>query len=524
MEKKFNLIDEKWIRVRDGNCTVTEVSLKEALLNAHEYTALAGELPTQDIAVLRMLLAVLHTVFSRVDLQGNPIALKDKDDAFDQWKSIWDNGKIPEKPISDYFDEWYDRFWLVHPERPFWQVAGLDRGTYYSAAKLNGEISESANKIRMFSKFSQEEKTTMSFSQAARWILHFNGFDDTSAKPTKQGSANSKLPSPGAGWLGKIGLTIVTGRTLFETMMYNLVMVRNGVIESEEKPVWETGVRTAERTEIPIPTNLAELYTLQSRRILLDVKNNSIIGLKMIGGDFFNKENAFAEPMTIWSVPQKANEAYTPKRHKIEKQLWREFSSFYPEDDNSTAGTILWFKNYVSRVLKRNQTITTLIASAQYGDKDFFIDNVFSDSVSMSVDILTEKGKAWRGRINEEIEKCNEVAKKVHSFAMNVHMANGGDAEDTEIGKKAKEQFFYKLDIPFREWLVSIDPEEDKVVEKLDEWIKIVYGIVRELADEISAAGTPQAYVGIKRNDGKVYSIPQAQNALYRSLKQIYDK
>lgn len=521
MENKFNLIDEKWIRVRDKNCTVTEVSLKEVLLNAHEYTALAGELPTQDIAVLRVLLAVLHTVFSRVDLQGDPIALKNKDDAFNQWKSIWDNGKIPEKPICDYFDEWHDRFWLVHPERPFWQVASLDSGTYYSAAKLNGEISESANKIRMFSKFSQEEKTTMSFSQAARWILHFNGFDDTSAKPTKEGSANGKLPSPGAGWLGKIGLTIVTGHTIFETMMYNLIMVRNDMIESEERPVWEANVRTAERTEIPIPNNLAELYTLQSRRILLDVKNDSVIGLKMIGGDFFNKDNAFAEPMTVWTIPKKDNEAYTPKRHNIEKRLWREFSSFYPENERSTAGTILWFRNYVSRVLKRNQMITTLIASAQYGDKDFYIDNIYSDSLSMSVGILAEKGKDWRNRINKEIEKCNEVAKKVYFFAMNVHIANGGDTEDTEIGKTAKEQFFYKLDIPFREWLVSIDPEEDEVVGKLDEWKKTVYGIVCELADEISANATPQSYVGIKRGD-KIYSIPQAQNALYSSLKHIY--
>ena len=69
-EVEFNLLDEPWVRVLCPDCTVREVSLTDALLHAHEYKALAGELPTQDVAVLRLLLAVLHTVFSRVDEQG----------------------------------------------------------------------------------------------------------------------------------------------------------------------------------------------------------------------------------------------------------------------------------------------------------------------------------------------------------------------------------------------------------------------------------------------------------------------
>lgn len=63
-EIEFNLLDEPWIRVRDDSCQVHEVSLTDALLHAHQYTSLSGELPTQDIVILRLMLAVLHTVFS----------------------------------------------------------------------------------------------------------------------------------------------------------------------------------------------------------------------------------------------------------------------------------------------------------------------------------------------------------------------------------------------------------------------------------------------------------------------------
>ncbi|WP_287617566.1 type I-E CRISPR-associated protein Cse1/CasA [Ruminococcus sp.] len=69
-ETEFNLLDEPWIRVMDDNCQIKEVSLTDALLNAHKYKALKGEMPTQDIVILRLMLAIVHTVFSRVDAVG----------------------------------------------------------------------------------------------------------------------------------------------------------------------------------------------------------------------------------------------------------------------------------------------------------------------------------------------------------------------------------------------------------------------------------------------------------------------
>ena len=65
-EIEFNLLTEPWIRVRLRDNTVREVSLTEALMSAQDYVDLAGEMPTQNAAVLRLLLAVLFTVFSRM--------------------------------------------------------------------------------------------------------------------------------------------------------------------------------------------------------------------------------------------------------------------------------------------------------------------------------------------------------------------------------------------------------------------------------------------------------------------------
>ena len=88
---EFNLLEEPWIRVRTPECTLKEVSLTDALLHAHEYAGLAGELPTQDVAVLRLLLAVLQTVFYRVDPEGNPSPLEDEEEAIDRWGQLSDH-------------------------------------------------------------------------------------------------------------------------------------------------------------------------------------------------------------------------------------------------------------------------------------------------------------------------------------------------------------------------------------------------------------------------------------------------
>ena len=84
---EFNLLDEPWIQVLDLNCAVQEVSLTDALLHAHKYIGLAGEMPAQDAAMLRLLLAVLHTVFSRVDEDGKEAVFQGN-----QFAAIWNSG------------------------------------------------------------------------------------------------------------------------------------------------------------------------------------------------------------------------------------------------------------------------------------------------------------------------------------------------------------------------------------------------------------------------------------------------
>lgn len=93
---------------KDG--TIDEVSILTVFEQAHLYTDLAGELATQNVAVLRLLLAVLHTVFSRVDEHREDAPIEETDDALERWGALWNANCFPIEPIKAYLHTQHEKF------------------------------------------------------------------------------------------------------------------------------------------------------------------------------------------------------------------------------------------------------------------------------------------------------------------------------------------------------------------------------------------------------------------------------
>ena len=545
-DREFNLLDEPWIRVIDKECSIHEVSLIDVLKHAHTYKDLCGELPTQDFAMLRLLLAVLHTVFSRYDVNGNEWPLEDADGALDRWADLWENKRFPAEVITEYLESQRENFYLFHPERPFYQCGHAKKGTEYSASKLNGNLSESSNKLRLFTDISGKAKEEMSFSEAARWLLYVNAYDDTSAKPSRESKERGvKLPSTGVGWLGKLGIIFAAGDNLFETLMLDMVMLNpNGDIFEKETPIWEREeIPDGERTKIACPENLSELYTLQSRRLFLKRKDQSVTGYFLLGGDFFDRENAFIEPMTVWKNSDgKKTNTHTPWRHDSSKQFWRECPAAILNDKENKPGIISWIKGLENEERIKNPRLYFRIVSVQYGDKDFFVTNVFSDSLQMYASLISDMGFAWRTMVLDSIDFCDTISKKVWLFAKDVNLASGGSNRTKEskgsseiFAEKVKADFYNRLDGPFRRWLSTLNPETgrdreidkdreaDLVQEKGKEWRKKCVGIARQLGNEIirqadAAAIFGRAKSGSEDKKSETFSAAEAMNRFLSGL------
>lgn len=524
-EKEFNLLYEPWILVKNHDGSIEEVSLIELFRNAPCYQGLAGELPTQDIAILRLLLAIVHAVFARYDLEGEHVPITSPGIALQRWKALWEKQTFPLDILEEYLQHYEERFYLFHPTRPFFQAVNLGRATEYNAAKLNGELSESNNKLRLFPQRTGSGKIGLSYAEAARWLININAYDDTASKPRSKG-----LPSPGAGWLGKLGLIIATGDNLHETLLLNLVFLKDGSDElwGEETPAWEADeARAGERTEIVMPDNPSALYTLQSRRLLLKRDGNSIAGYNLLGGDFFPKENAFAEQMTLWRNTAKRAEdppQYNPRRHDPSRQLWRDFPALVSQKETGRQpGVIKWLARLKEERLIKQKHFRFQTASVKYGEKDFFVGDVFGDSLSFNAGLVTSLGEKWLHRIIDELAVTDMLVGQLGQLARNLAMAAGG-ADGTEQGKAAREQAYHRLGPPFRRWLEGIDPVSDdgRIDEVCEQWWAQARGIVRSIGEELINQTGPQAFVGrvIEDKNKKArrrYVAPQEYNYfLYR--------
>jgi CRISPR system Cascade subunit CasA len=494
----FCLLYEPWILVIRPDGVTEEISLLQLFENAHQYKGLAGELPTQDIAIMRVLLAIVHTVYGRANHEGNPEPISSPSMALKRWKTLWDQGKFSLDLIKRYLQHFEDRFWLFHEQYPFYQVPELGKSTEYTAAKLYGALSESGNKIRLFPQRSGDSKSGMPYGEAARWLIYINGFDDTAAKPSQKG-----LASPGVGWLGKLGLVVAIGDNLFETLLLNLVLLPDGSnkLWGEEDPVWEKKVKKTERDEIVMPDNPSGLLTLQSRRLLLKRDNNRVIGYNLLGGDFFPRQNAFLEQMTLWRNTAKKADAspeYNPKRHDPARQLWRDFSILAAQGEGvRLPGVVGWLRRLKVANLIPSTHIRFQTAAVKYGDKDFFVDDVFSDSISFNVDLLIGLGENWVSRIVEEVNTTEMLVEQVGRLAQNLARATG-NTEGNGPKNIAKEQAYYQLDTPFKQWLEDINPnkDNDKKDQICDQWWLQAKQIIRALGRELINQSGPQAFVG----------------------------
>lgn len=587
-DREFNLLDEAWVRVMRPDCSMEEVSLAKALLGAHDYVDLAGEMPTQDAAVLRVLLALLFAVFSRRDTEGREAPLATPKEAIARWRELWGRGRFPEKPLRDYFTRWHDRFWLFDADHPFFQVPdkAWKRGVNekkWAVAKLNGELLESANKPRLFKTVAGTESKRLTYAQATRWLISLMAYDDAAVKKTEKKTkgrpegAKGELPScTDTGWLGRLGYIQAQGRTLFETLMLNLTLLKDGQsvwewepcdLEDADKPwcylpSWELDEpRDGELSPLFLPNhqdgkiiegdpehdkeslkrqdrkpcNPMALFTIQSRRVRLSRQGCQVDGYLLLLGDFFDRENAFVEQMTLWrntnAKRKNAVPCCVPRPHDFSKQFWREFpTAFVSSADKGQhqPGVVKWVEKLrKEECLKEEAVVHFAVCAMRYGNNSSSVKDMFGDRLAFHAALLDDSADSAgvRDRVVEEIGRCEKAAGAVGWLARDLAAAAGGESD----GASARDQFYFCVDRPFRQWLEALDPMGD-VDAAIEDWRAKVRGIALKFGDELALAAGPAAFVGRmgkkkkKKEKDRHLSTPEALRLFKGTIGKLYPK
>lgn len=405
--RPFNLVTDPWIKAFDRriNHTVT-VSLLTFFHDLPHYSRLAGETKAQDLAVMRFLLAILTTVYSRYDAHGRaydwleldddhlvvddrrqPMDDRWEADLLDTWHALSANGQFG-AIVVDYLTTWQDRFNFGTNGHGFGQVSLDDYNAFVQANKrltpdriakrtgstpikqLNRQVSESNNSPAVFSaRQTEDAKNALTIPELIRWLLAYQSFAGITDK-TKVLNPNDPKASGSPGWLYKLNPVFIEGDDLFTTLLANLVLLPHAG-DVIQHPIWEfTTVRDyIDRTrQLDKIDNLAELYTNWSRLLYVqwdDATHPVVFSAVMPGLD---TTDARLEPMTTWHTLKSGE--HLPDRPKLDDlttPLTHQLDHLLPIANQSDwlPGVVLWLKrlhtaHYLDHLFPTGDGLVTL--------------------------------------------------------------------------------------------------------------------------------------------------------------------
>ncbi|MDG4771245.1 type I-E CRISPR-associated protein Cse1/CasA [Solwaraspora sp. WMMD792] len=498
----FDLVDRHWLLVQRLDGQVEEVSLADAFRRAGTLRRITGDVPTQEFAVLRLLLAVLH------DTVGGP--------SEDDWEQLWAAADLPVDDILDYLDERRERFDLLHPTTPFYQVADLrtSKGEVFGLERLIADVPSGAP---LFTARSGPALRRITPAEAARWLVHAHAYDVSGIKSGAVGDSRvkgGKVYPLGTGYAGSLGGVFVEGDNLRETLLLNLVPHDVPYLRRDDNdaPIWDVDPPGPAEQDDLTPSGVLRLYTWQSRRIRLHGDEHGITGVVLAYGDPLSPRDLHQrEPLTAWrrSPTQekalKTTPVYLPKTHAPGRALWRGLEAMLPgtagrggsgePPANLDPGVLEWIGYAANRRLLRRPVIRLRAVGAVYGTQQSVLDEIIDDAVTMPVRAITDPQTAIE--VQRAADDADQGVRALVNLGRNLLRA-AGVRDDKRVDGARDEttaEAYAALDQQFRDWLRGLVDGVD-LAEARAAWHRTAAKSLRGLGDRMVAEAGPVAWAG----------------------------
>ena len=510
----FNLLDEPWIRVARLDGTSDEVSLLTVFREATDISGIHGEIASQDVAILRLLLAICHHTM------GGP-------EDMDTWEEYWDDSGRLGRDAAAYLEGYRDRFYLRHPEHPFFQVAGIHAASG-KTSDLESLIVDVPNGEPFFTTRIAQGLKSISWSEAARWLVHVHAFDPSgirSGAVDDPQAKNGKGYPIGPGWTGQIGVVTVNGENLEQTLLLNTVVCEkvdglHNVDPAEDIPPWERDPDGPAGSLTLEPTGPVSCYTWQTRRVLLHGDDARVTSLFLGNGDKATPQNRYlVEPMTAWrySEPQtkkfKAT-VYMPRKLPTDRAFWRGLSALVAQLSPSltvkdagevtryrSPGVVSFYQELILQgIVPRSGLIPLHAVGIEYGAQEAVVTELVHDVLSLPAGLLDRSSARLLGVVHDAMEETEGVAFALRNLAANLDKARGGSPDTASAARDHAGAAFYQLiDERFPRWLASLDGADP--AEARDEWRSLLRDEARKQQEALAYATPDTAFAG--RGEGK---------------------
>ena len=481
---EYNLLDEPWIPVRLLDGSITEVGLLELLRRTTDIADLACELPTQSIAIQRLVLAIAYRVAPPRDVRD--------------WVRQWDEG-APTEQMIEYIERWRDRFFLFGGRFPFMQVSDL-RTAKDAVSGLEKLIADVPNGEQFFTTRHGRALACIPPSEAARWLVHAQAYDPSGIRSGAVGDSQVKGGKGypiGPSWCGHLGLVWLKGKDLDETLVLNLVPTDAAQLRGVESSTewgacsWEVSeAESAVRGDYslldpsgtPRDISIPRLLTWHSRRVRLVGNREGVTGVVLAQGDKLAPQQMHRyEPQSLWrySTPQSKKfkqNVYMPRKYEAGRALWRNLPGTLPTVttvqgvDKQPKQEFLPSATLSFHYQLDNASIETTYPKVMriqavgvtYGPQEATFEDIYSDELTLSVAVMRVEHEDLSAEIDRQVRLTEEIARDVGNLAANLARAAGESGEGAGDGARdrAKELFFSAVDTDFRTWLTQVDGRE----------------------------------------------------------------
>lgn len=435
----FSLLTEPWIRCQLPDGENALLSIRALFDGQHPVRGIRGESPAQDYAVLRVLLAI----YWRAHREEAAVA-PGETFAIEEWfEDSWEDAQQEEADtvVLEYLDQHEERFDLLHPEAPFMQVADLhtQKDSTSSVPRIIPEAESDYFTMR-----AGQGRESLSFAEAARWVIYTHAYDYSGIKSGAVGDARVKGGKGypiGTGWTGMTGGTVLLGSTLRETLVLNTT--GHCLQNSEDRPVWEREPDTAAERQVPVPAGPADLATWQTRRIRLFHDGEQVTAVLVSNGDKIPDAgaNAFGDPMTPYrystNKSKKNNHVYYPRPYDVNRTMWRSLEPLITVEGDPGFTT----KNLPP---KRPETLSQLarlseldgeapqwanlsLVSVEYGPQASSVATTVDSRIEIPVALLRKESRQARRTLLDTAKATGEAAVALGSYAGQLLVAAGGE-------------------------------------------------------------------------------------------------
>lgn len=519
----FHLIEEPWILVRRLDGSDDLLSVRQVLADCAQLRSIGGDIPTQSFVIMRVLLAIVRRAIS---WGSDPVA---------RWVQIWDAGGLPAVETGDYLQRVHARFDLLDPVAPFYQVADLatGKGEFKPVELLLADVPTGE---KFFTNRAGVGAQSLSLAEAARWLVHCQGYDIAGIKSTDprdpRGKQGKGYPM-GTGWAGQLGGILFEGASVFHTLMLNTVAQDSlgNAPKHDDLPVWERAHSDHLERQDLTPTGPSDLLTWQSRRIRLITDGPKVVGVLVTNGDPIDSHNRWhKELMTGWrrseSLCKKfGDDHYLPAAWNEDQALWRGIAGLLTDVRDRTAdhdrfkasGTAHWLSHLLGeKLLDPDTMIRPHAFGLTYINKACTVGAAIDDTLLMRVALL---GRASQARASAvfAVDVAAAAVRALGTLAARLAVAAGGSGDGAR-GRIEAEAYF-ALDGPYRNWLKHLHEPREGTEEFDIQWQRTVLHTIRTESNTLIATAGESAWIG-RLVDGNWLNTAVAERLFHGALRK----